>query len=487
MADTDKTVAELAAGLAAGDFSSEEITRACLKRIQGAGAELNAFITVTEDQALAAARRADERIRAGDAGPLTGVPLAYKDIFCTRDVRTSCGSRMLDNFAAPYDAHVVEQCQDAGLVCLGKTNMDEFAMGSSNETSYYGPVKNPWDTRAVPGGSSGGSAAAVAARLTPAATGTDTGGSIRQPAALCGITGLKPTYGRISRYGMIAFASSLDQAGPMARTAEDCALLLETMAGFDARDSTCVDRAVPAYSRALGQDLTGLRVGLPREYFGDGLDPEVARVLEDAMAEYRKLGVEFRDISLANTELAVPAYYVIAPAECSSNLSRFDGVRFGYRCSEPRGLEDLYKRSRGEGFGAEVKRRIMVGTYALSAGYFEAYYGKAQQMRRLIKNDFMGAFEDVDMILGPTSPTAAFDIGERTDDPVTMYLSDLYTIAVNLAGLPALSLPAGFTGGGRPVGLQLIGNYFDEGRLLNAAHRYQQVTDWHARVPAAFA
>ena len=486
MSDTSKTVAELAAGLEAGSYSSEELTRAYLQRIRGAGAELNAFITVTEEQALAAARVADQQRSKGEAGPLTGVPLAHKDIFCTRDVRTSCGSRMLDNFVAPYSAHVVERMGAAGMVCLGKTNMDEFAMGSSNETSYYGPVKNPWDTAAVPGGSSGGSAAAVAARLTPAATGTDTGGSIRQPAALCGITGLKPTYGRVSRYGMIAFASSLDQAGPMTTSAEDCALLLEAMAGFDERDSTSVDRAVPRYSQKLTGSLEGVRVGLPKEYFGDGLDPDVARVVDAAIDEYRRLGVKFREISLANTELAVPAYYVIAPAECSSNLSRFDGVRFGYRCENPRDLEDLYKRSRGEGFGAEVKRRVMVGTYALSAGYFDAYYLKAQQMRRLIKNDFMAAFEDVDLILGPTSPTAAFNIGERTDDPVKMYLSDLYTIAVNLAGLPGMSLPAGFSNG-RPVGLQLIGNYFDEGLLLNAAHRYQQVTDWHTRAPAAFA
>ncbi|WP_290647863.1 Asp-tRNA(Asn)/Glu-tRNA(Gln) amidotransferase subunit GatA [Aquisalimonas sp.] len=486
MSDTSKTVAELAAGLAAGRYSSEELTRSCLSRIRGAGAELNAFITVTEDQALAAARDADRRRQAGGAAPLTGVPMAHKDIFCTSDVRTSCGSRMLDNFIAPYNAHVVERFNAAGMVSLGKTNMDEFAMGSSNETSFYGPVKNPWDTSAVPGGSSGGSAAAVAARLVPAATGTDTGGSIRQPAALCGITGLKPTYGRVSRYGMIAFASSLDQGGPMARTAEDCALLLETMAGFDERDSTCVNRPVPRYSEQLGADIHGLRVGLPKEYFGDGLDAEVARVIDAAIAEYRKLGAEFREISLTNTELAVPAYYVIAPAECSSNLSRFDGVRFGHRCESPRDLEDLYKRSRGEGFGAEVKRRIMVGTYALSAGYFDAYYRKAQQIRRLIKNDFMRAFEEVDLILGPTSPTVAFNIGERADDPVKMYLSDIYTIAVNLAGLPGISIPAGFTNG-RPVGLQLIGNYFDEGRLLNAAHRYQQVTDWHTRAPEAFA
>ena len=484
--DIQQTVAELAAGLETGRFSSEELTRAYLERIEGRGAELNAFVTVTGEQALSAARAADERRRAGNAGPLTGVPLAHKDIFCTEGVLTTCGSRMLHNFVSPYSAHVVERMADAGMVCLGKTNMDEFAMGSSNETSYYGPVRNPWDTHAVPGGSTGGSAAAVAARLAPAATGTDTGGSIRQPAALCGITGLKPTYGRISRYGMIAFASSLDQAGPMARTAEDCALLLEAMAGFDARDSTCVDRPVPRYRDALGEGLRGLRVGLPKEYFGEGLDPRVAEAVDAAIETYRGLGVEFKEISLANTGLAVPAYYVIAPAECSSNLSRFDGVRFGHRCEDPRGLEDLYKRSRGEGFGPEVKRRIMVGTYALSAGYFDAYYLQAQKTRRLIRDDFLAAFEEVDLILGPTSPTPAFNLGERADDPVQMYLSDVYTIAVNLAGLPGISLPAGFADG-RPVGLQLIGNYFDEGRLLNAAHQYQQVTDWHTRAPAAFA
>ncbi len=482
----DKTVAELSAGLAAGEYSSEELTRAFLQRIQGPGNELNAFVTLTEERAMEAARAADRRRAASQAGPLTGVPMAHKDIFCTRDVRTSCGSRMLDNFISPYDAHVVEQLNAAGMVSLGKTNMDEFAMGSSNETSYYGPVKNPWDTQAVPGGSSGGSAAAVAARLVPASTGTDTGGSIRQPAALCGITGLKPTYGRVSRYGMIAFASSLDQAGPMARTAEDCALLLEAMAGFDQRDSTCVDQPVPRYSDALNQDLAGVKIGLPKEYFGEGLDAEVARVVDAAIEEYRKLGAEFREISLQNTALAVPAYYVIAPAECSSNLSRFDGVRFGYRCENPQDLEDLYKRSRGEGFGAEVKRRILVGTYALSAGYFDAYYLKAQKVRRLIRDDFLAAFNEVDLILGPTSPTVAFNLGERADDPVSMYLSDVYTIAVNLAGLPGISHPAGFAHG-RPVGVQLIGTHFDEARLLNAAHRYQQVTDWHTRAPEAFA
>ncbi|MCC5811151.1 MAG: Asp-tRNA(Asn)/Glu-tRNA(Gln) amidotransferase subunit GatA [Ectothiorhodospiraceae bacterium] len=482
----DKTVAELAAGLAAGTYSSEELTRDCLQRINGIGSELNAFVTVAEEHALTAAREADRRRARGEAGLLSGIPLAHKDIFCTNGIRTSCGSRMLDNFISPYDAHVVERMQTAGMVMLGKTNMDEFAMGSSNENSFYGPVKNPWDTTAVPGGSSGGSAAAVAARLVPAATGTDTGGSIRQPAAMCGITGLKPTYGRVSRYGMIAFASSLDQAGPMARSAEDCALLLEAMAGFDSRDSTCVNQPVPRYSETLDADLKGLKIGLPKEYFGEGLDAEVARVVDAAIEEYRKLGVEFREISLRNTHLAVPAYYVIAPAECSSNLSRFDGVRFGHRCENPRDLEDLYKRSRGEGFGAEVKRRILVGTYALSAGYYDAYYLKAQKVRRLIRDDFLAAFGEVDAILGPTSPTVAFNLGERSDDPVKMYLSDIYTIAVNLAGLPGMSVPAGFAHG-RPVGLQLIGNHFDEARLLNMAHRYQQVTDWHTRAPEAFA
>lgn len=481
-----KTVTELSAGLAAGEYSSVELTRALLDRIRNHGADLNAFITLAEETALNAAQAADAARARGEGGPLTGIPLAHKDIFCTKGVRTSCGSRMLDNFISPYDAHVVQRLADAGMICVGKTNMDEFAMGSSNETSFYGPVKNPWDPAAVPGGSSGGSAAAVAARLVPAATGTDTGGSIRQPAALCGITGLKPTYGRISRYGMIAFASSLDQAGPMARTAEDCALMLESMAGFDPRDSTSVDRDVPRYREAIGSELTGLKIGLPKEYFGEGLDPEVARVIENAIEAYRALGAEFREISLSNTHLAVPAYYVIAPAECSSNLSRFDGVRFGHRCGSPRDLEDLYKRSRGEGFGAEVQRRIMVGTYALSAGYYDAYYRKAQQVRHLIRGDFLRAFNDVDLILGPTSPTVAFNIGERSDDPVSMYLSDIYTIAVNLAGLPGMSVPAGFAQG-RPVGLQLIGNYFDEARLLNAAHRYQQVTDWHTRAPEAFA
>ncbi|HHW77325.1 MAG TPA: Asp-tRNA(Asn)/Glu-tRNA(Gln) amidotransferase subunit GatA [Xanthomonadaceae bacterium] len=482
----EKTIAQLSAGLAAGEFSSEELTCAFLARIERFDPGLNAFITVTAESALAQARSADERRRQGQAGPLTGVPIAQKDIFCTNGVRTSCGSRMLDRFLAPYDATVVEKLNAAGAVMLGKTNMDEFAMGSSNETSFYGPVRNPWDLDAVPGGSSGGSAAAVAARLTPGATGTDTGGSIRQPAALCGITGIKPTYGRVSRWGMIAYASSLDQGGPMARTAEDCALLLGAMAGFDPRDSTSVDRPVPDYVVALGQPLAGLKIGLPKEYFGEGLDGAVARVVEAAIAEYRKLGAETVDVSLPNSQLAIPAYYVIAPAECSSNLARFDGVRYGHRCESPRNLLDLYIRSRAEGFGAEVTRRILVGTFALSAGYYDAYYLKAQQIRRLISDDFRRAFAQVDVIAGPTSPTVAFNIGEKVDDPITMYLSDIYTIAVNLAGLPGLSLPVGFVGQ-RPVGLQLIGDYFAEDRLLNVAHRYQQVTDWHQRAPAAFA
>ena len=481
-----KTIAQLAQGLQKGEFSSEELTRVYLDRIEKFDTQVNAYVTVTAEQALAAAKAADARIKAGNAGPLTGIPLAHKDIFCTDGVRTSCGSKMLDNFIAPYDATVVSRFKDVGVVMLGKTNMDEFAMGSSNETSYYGPVKNPWDLNAVPGGSSGGSAAVVAARLAAASTGTDTGGSIRQPAALCGITGLKPTYGLVSRYGMIAFASSLDQAGPMARSAEDCAIMLGAIAGFDERDSTSVERAVPDYRAGLDNSIAGLKIGLPKEYFGEGLDANVARVVEEAIAEYKKLGAEVVEISLPNTSLAVPVYYVVAPAECSSNLSRFDGVRFGYRCEDPKDLMDLYKRFRGEGFGAEVQRRIMIGTYALSAGYFDAYYLKAQKVRQLISDDFKRAFEQVDVIMGPTAPTVAFNIGEKSDDPVTMYLSDIYTIAVNLAGLPGMSIPAGFVGN-RPVGLQLIGNYFDEARLLNVAHQYQQVSDWHSRVPAAFA
>ncbi len=481
----DKSLAELAAGLRAGDFSSFELTQACLERIERLDPVINSFITVTAEVALEQARAADVRLQSGDAGPLTGIPYAHKDIFCTRGVRTSCGSRMLDNFPAPYDATVTHKLAEAGAVMLGKTNMDEFAMGSSNETSFYGPVNNPWDPGRVPGGSSGGSAAAVAARLAPVSTGTDTGGSIRQPAALCGITGLKPTYGRVSRYGMIAFASSLDQGGPFARSAADAAVLLGAMAGFDSRDSTSVDRPVEDYTATLDAPLQGIRIGLPQEYFGDGLDAGVGAAIEAALEEYRKLGAELIEISLPNTRLSVPAYYVVAPAECSSNLSRFDGVRFGYRCTEPQDLTDLYTRSRGEGFGVEVKRRILVGTYALSAGYYDAYYLKAQQVRRLIREDFLEAFRQVDVIMGPTTPGTAFRHGEKSGDPVSMYLSDIYTIAANLAGLPAMSLPAGLVDG-LPVGLHVVGNYFAEAKLLNVAHRYQQVTDWHARCPPGY-
>jgi aspartyl-tRNA(Asn)/glutamyl-tRNA(Gln) amidotransferase subunit A len=481
----NRSLAELAAALRAKECSSVELTRHFLERIRRLDERLNSFITVTEESALAAAAEADRRRHEGDTTPLTGLPIAHKDIFCTEGTKTSCGSKMLDNFIAPYDAACVTKLKAVGAVMLGKTNMDEFAMGSSNETSYYGPVHNPWDTAAVPGGSSGGSAAAVAARLTPGATGTDTGGSIRQPAALCGITGIKPTYGRVSRYGMIAFASSLDQGGPMARSAEDCALLLGAMAGFDARDSTSVEQAVPDYSATLNNSITGLKIGLPKEYFSGGLDGEVAKIIDAAIQELRTLGAEVKEVSLRNSQLAVPTYYVVAPAEASSNLARYDGVRFGHRCAEPQDLIDLYKRSRGEGFGAEVKRRIMIGTYVLSAGYYDAYYLKAQQLRQLISQDFKQAFAEVDVIMGPTTPTAAFNLGEKVDDPVTMYLSDIYTIAANLAGLPGMSVPAGFIGK-RPVGLQLIGNYFDEARLLNVAHSFQRATDWHTRCPEGF-
>jgi len=481
----NKTLSELSAMLAAGEVSSVQLTEFFLQRIQQYDPQLNSFITLTGEQALAEAARADKQRQAGNAGPLTGIPIAHKDIFCTRGVRTSCGSKMLDNFESPYNATVVEKMQQAGVVMLGKTNMDEFAMGSSNETSFYGAVKNPWNTATVPGGSSGGSAASVAARLTPAATGTDTGGSIRQPAALCGISGLKPTYGRVSRYGMIAFASSLDQAGPMAQSAEDCALLLNAMSGFDTKDSTSIEKAVPDYSAELDKPLQGLRIGLPKEYFNEDLNQDIRQVVQAAIDEYTAMGAEIIHISLPNTHLAVPVYYVVAPAECSSNLSRFDGVRFGHRCEQPKDLEDLYKRSRGEGFGDEVKRRILVGTYALSAGYYDAYYIKAQQLRRMISDDFKQAFEKVDVIMGPASPETAFEIGKKSDDPISMYLSDIYTIAVNLAGLPGMSIPAGFSNN-MPVGLQIIGNHFDESRLLNVAHQYQQKTDWHRQIPEAF-
>lgn len=489
----NKSISELSQGLASGEFSSVELVRAYLERIENIGADLNALITATPEQALIDAAKADELRQKGEAGPLTGIPLVHKDIFCTEGVKTSCGSRMLDNFIAPYDATVVSRFRQAGMPMMGKANMDEFAMGSSNETSYYGPVKNPWNIETVPGGSSGGSAAAVAARLSPVATGTDTGGSIRQPAALCGITGLKPTYGRVSRYGMIAFASSLDQAGPMTRSAEDAAWMLNVMAGFDERDSTSVNRNVPDYTTPLSNDLKGLKIGLPKEYFGEGLSEQVSKVIDSALDVYKSLGAEIIEISLPNSGLSVPTYYVVAPAECSSNLSRFDGVRFGYRCENPQDLEDMYKRSRGEGFGAEVKRRIMIGTYALSAGYYDAYYLKAQQLRQLISDDFKQAFEKVDVIMGPTSPDVAFKIGEKADDPVSMYLSDIYTIATNLAGLPGVSIPAGFVSRDNdgdknemPVGLQIIGNYFEETRLLNVAHQFQQNTDWHFRIPQGF-
>ena len=477
-----RTLTELSAALHAREVSSVELTRHFLQRIESSQDALNAFVTVTGDQAMAQAAAADQLIATGDAGPLTGIPLAHKDIFCTSGVRTSCGSRMLDNFVAPYDAHVVQRLADAGMVMLGKTNMDEFAMGSSNETSWYGPVRNPWDLDKVPGGSSGGSAAAVAARLAPAATGTDTGGSIRQPAALTGITGFKPTYGRVSRYGMIAFASSLDQAGTLTRTAEDAALMLAAMAGHDARDSTSVDEPVPDYLAGLGDDLSGLRIGVPQEFFDEGLLPANADAINAAIEVYRGLGAEIKEISLPNVGLSVPAYYVVAPAECSSNLSRYDGVRFGYRAQDPVDLEDLYKRSRGEGFGAEVQRRIMTGTYVLSAGYYDAYYLKAQRVRQLIAEDFRRAFASVDLLIGPTTPTPAFALGAKTDDPVTMYLNDIYTIGVNLAGLPGMSVPCGLVDG-LPVGLQIIGRHFDEAKLLNAAHRFQQATDWHLRAP----
>jgi aspartyl-tRNA(Asn)/glutamyl-tRNA(Gln) amidotransferase subunit A len=478
------TLAELARGLENGDFSSTELTQAYLQRIKSLDGQYNAFITVTEEQALAQAKAADEARAAGKAGALCGLPIAHKDLFCTQGVRTSSASKMLDNFVSPYDATIVSRLKNAGSVMLGKLNMDEFAMGSSNESSFYGAVRNPWDTDRVPGGSSGGSAAAVAARLTPAATGSDTGGSIRQPAALCGITGIKPTYGRVSRYGMIAFASSLDQAGPMAQTAEDCAMILNAMAGFDPLDSTSAERDTEDYTSALNQPLAGLKIGLPKEYFSAALDSGVAEQVRNAVAEFEKLGATVKEVSLPNTELCIPAYYILAPAEASSNLSRFDGVRYGYRCDNPVDLEDLYKRSRGEGFGTEVKRRIMVGAYALSAGYYDAYYRKAQQIRRMIQQDFVNALNDVDVIMGPTTPHPAFKLGEKNSDPVSMYMEDIFTLSLNLAGLPGISIPCGQTQG-LPVGLQIIGNYFAESKLLNVAHQFQQATDWHKQIPAA--
>ncbi len=481
-----RTLSELARGLAAGDFSAVELTETLLDRIAGSDGQLNAFVTVTADEARAAAAAADEARAAGRRAPLQGLPIVHKDLFCTEGVRTTCGSRMLENFVSPYDATVVARLKAAGAVMLGKTNMDEFAMGSSSETSYFGPVRNPWDLSRSPGGSSGGTVAAVAARLAPAGTGTDTGGSIRQPAALTGTVGLKPTYGRVSRFGMVAFASSLDQAGTVTRSAEDAALLLGVMAGLDEKDSTSVDHPVPDYLAALPAPLKGLRIGVVRQHFDEGLDPRCGARIREALAAIEAQGATLTEIDLPNIGLSVPTYYVVAPAECSSNMSRFDGVRFGHRANDPEDLLDLYCRSRGEGFGAEVKRRIMTGTYVLSAGYYEAYYLRAQKVRQLITADFRNAFEKVDVIAGPTAPTPAFAIGEKTDDPITMYLNDIYTIGANLAGLPGISVPCGFADG-LPVGLQLVGPHFAEARLLQVAHQYQLLTDWHRAAPDAFA
>jgi aspartyl-tRNA(Asn)/glutamyl-tRNA(Gln) amidotransferase subunit A len=474
----------LSDALASGEISSVELTGLFLKRISERNAVYNCFVSVDEERSLAQAREADLARAAGRAQALTGIPIAQKDIFCAKGWLTTCGSKMLSNFVSPYDAHVIERFNEAGAVTIGKTNMDEFAMGSSNETSWYGPVRNPWNTDAVPGGSSGGSAAAVAARLAPAATGTDTGGSIRQPAALTGICGLKPTYGVCSRYGMIAFASSLDQAGPMARSAEDMALMMNAMAGYDARDSTSLDRPAEDYTRELARPVKGLRIGLPKEFFADGLQPDVAKAVDEAIRQYQALGCEVVEVTLPNMKLSVPVYYVLAPAEASSNLSRFDGARYGHRTSEYRDLEEMYEKTRAEGFGAEVKRRILIGTYVLSHGYYDAYYIRAQKLRRLIAQDFTTAFEKCDVIMGPTSPSTAFKIGEKAADPLQMYLSDIYTIAVNLAGLPGMSIPCGFDSAGLPVGLQVIGNYFREAQMLNVGHQYQLATDWHTRAPS---
>ena len=482
----DKTLAQQAVMLRNADISSAELTNHYLERIERLNSRFNAYLYVDNDGARASAVSADKLLAAGTAGPLTGIPIAHKDVFCTKGITTTCGSRILENFKAPYNATVVDKLSDAGVVMLGKVNMDEFAMGSSNENSYFGPVANPWDQQRVPGGSSGGSAAAVAAQLASAATGTDTGGSIRQPAAFCGITGIKPTYGRISRYGMIAFASSLDQAGPLARTAEDCALLLQAMCGHDEKDSTSSTVAVPDFKADLNKGLDGLRIGVPQEYFGEGLDPAIATAVHSALAELEKAGAILKDVSLPNQQHCIPAYYVIAPAEASSNLSRFDGVRFGYRCENPQNLEDLYTRSRGEGFGDEVKRRILIGTYALSAGYYDAYYLQAQKVRQLVSNDFINVFKDVDVIAGPTTPTTAFSSGAKSSDPIGMYLNDLFTVSANLSGLPGISAPCGFSNG-LPIGLQLVAPANEEARLLNIAHRFQQLTDWHTQSPASIA
>ncbi len=477
----DKSLKELASSLASKDFSSVELTQAYLDRAKELNTSINAFVTIDEEQSLAQARSADQKIAQGNIQALTGIPIAHKDIWCAKGWMTTCGSKMLQNFRAPYNAHIIDRFNTAGSIIQGKTNMDEFAMGSSNETSFFGHVKNPWDSSRVPGGSSGGSAAAVAARMTPAATGTDTGGSIRQPAALCGISGLKPTYGLVSRYGMIAFASSLDQGGPMARSAEDLAILTEVMVDYDTRDSTSLKRDPVNYSANLETSIAGLKIGLPKEYFSDEVSPDVQKAVASAIEEYKKLGAEIVDVSLPTSPLSVAAYYVIAPAEASSNLSRFDGVRYGHRAKEYKDLNEMYAKTRAEGFGAEVKRRILIGTYVLSHGYYDAYYIKAQKIRRLISQDFAQAFEKCDLILSPTAPGTAFGIGEKSSDPVQMYLSDIFTIAANLAGLPAMSIPCGLDDANLPIGLQLIGNYFDEARMLNAAHMYQKATDWHLK------
>jgi len=474
---------QLSTQLAEKKFSSAELTTQFLQRIKQLNPEYNAFITVNEEMSLAQAKAADKMIATGQAGPLTGIPIAQKDIFCAKGWLTTCGSKMLSNFISPYDAGVIERFNQAGAINIGKTNMDEFAMGSSNETSYYGMVKNPWDIAAVPGGSSGGAACAVAARLAPAATGTDTGGSIRQPAALCGISGIKPTYGLVSRYGMIAFASSLDQGGPMAKSAEDLALLLNVMTGFDPRDSTSLQRDAENYSQDLQKPLAGLRIGLPKEYFAEGMSQDVANAIEKTLIEYRKLGAQTVEVSLPNAPLSIPVYYVLAPAEASSNLSRFDGVRYGYRASSYSDLADMYRKTRAQGFGAEVKRRILIGTYVLSHGYYDAYYIKAQKLRRLIAQDFIAAYKQCDIIMGPTAPTVAFNLGEKSGDPIQMYLSDIYTSAANLTGMPAMSIPIGFGDKNRPIGLHIMGNYFKEAQMLNIAHQYQLVTDWHLKSP----
>ena len=478
------TIAQLSQGLKDGTFSSRELTQDVIADIKARDHLYNSFITISEDQALAQADAADQRIATGDVTGMTGVPMAHKDLFCTNGVRTTAASKILENFVPPYESNVSQLFLDAGAVSVGKTNLDEFGMGSSNEHSHFGAVKNPWDLNAVPGGSSGGSAAAVAAGLVPGATGTDTGGSIRQPAAFCNLTGIKPTYGRVSRFGIIAYASSLDQAGPMARTAEDTAMMLNVMAQFDAQDSTSMQMQTPDYTANLNDSLEGLKIGLPKEFFEAGLDPEVATATMAAVKQYEAMGAEIVDISLPNLQLCIPAYYVIAPSEASSNLSRYDGARYGYRCEDPVDLMDMYCRTRAEGFGEEVKNRIMVGTYALSEGFYDAYYVKAQRIRRMIKNDFVQAFEKVDVIMGPVTPTPAFDIGSKTKDPVAMYLEDIYTLSINLAGIPALSTPAGFVNG-RPVGLHIMGNYFSEAKLLNVAHQLQQVTDWHMQTPSS--